>query len=93
MRIKDIKTHINGQIDYYDENNRIIEIKYPNTKYEQREYHSNGVLKSRKFPNGKYERYNEDKQLIYRKYNNEEEIWERDTDGRCIKYTRHVYFK
>jgi hypothetical protein len=93
MHIEYIKTYVDGSIYYYDENDRLVQIKYPNGKYEQREYHDNGVLKFRKFTNGKCERYNTNKQLIYRKYKNCEEIWTYNLDGKCIEYAKHVYYK
>ena len=93
MRVEYIKKYIDGTMEYYDDNNRIVEIKYPSGKYEQREYHDNGVLKFRKFTNGKIERYNTNKQLTYRKKGNCEEIWHRNADGECIEYEKHVYYK
>ena len=86
------KIYNNGREVYYNEYNNIIKIMYPNGKMDIREYYPNGVLKFRIFPNGKCEKYSTDKKLIYRKYNNCEEIWQRDNTGKCIEYIKHVYY-
>ena len=82
----------NGRIVYYDSSNRIIKIKYPNGKIDIRDYHPNGVLKYRRFPNGKHEGYTTDKKLVYRKRDNCEEIWSYDLNGKCVMYSKHVYY-
>ena len=87
------RQYSNGKEVYYDKNNNVVKIKYSNGKLETKQYHENGNLKYHRYPNGKEEYFNANKQLIHRKHNNSEEIWERDDAGKCIKYTKHVYYK
>lgn len=88
-----IRKYKNGREVYYNADNRIIKIIYPNGKVEEKDYYDNGVLKLRVYPNGKCERYNIDKKLVYRKHDNCEEAWLYNQDGKCIEYTKHVYYK
>ena len=85
-----IRKYKDGRKEHYDANDNLTKIEYTNGAL--KEYHDNGNLRFRIFPNGKCERYNYNKKLIYRKHNNCEEIWTYNRDGKCIEYTKHVYF-